>query len=144
MLEHSVSEYDPNHEDPGGRFLQVSGIRVTYAILEPVGNRVKDIKVKVNGIWTSLVPDQEYEVAVLSFMVNGGDGYKMIPDYLVNHKNTGYLDNDLIVSYLGQNSPLQAPEEGRIFITQEVNIGGRIRIMGLAIAIGFAFIYMFN
>lgn len=46
MLEHSVSEYDRNHEDPGGRFLQVSGIRVTYATLEPVGSRVKDIKVR--------------------------------------------------------------------------------------------------
>ena len=39
VLEHSVSEYDPNHPDPGGRFLQLSGLEVTYDIRKPLGER---------------------------------------------------------------------------------------------------------
>ena len=34
-------------------------------------------------------------MAVSSFMVKGGDGYKMIPENLIEHRNTGFLDNDL-------------------------------------------------
>ena len=34
-----------------------------------------------------------------SFIVKGGDGYKMIPENLIEHRNTGFLDNDL----LGEN-----------------------------------------
>ena len=38
----------------------------------------------------------EYDVAVSSFMVKGGDGYKMIPENLIEYRNTGFLDNDLL------------------------------------------------
>ena len=31
-----------------------------------------------------------------SFIVKGGDGYKMIPENLIEHRNTGFLDNDLL------------------------------------------------
>jgi 2',3'-cyclic-nucleotide 2'-phosphodiesterase (5'-nucleotidase family) len=71
-----------------------------------------------------IVDDQEYDVAVLSFMVKGGDGYKMIPDNLIEHKNTGYLDNDVIVSYLRENSPLSLPEAGRIILAGSTTTSG--------------------
>ena len=29
-------------------------------------------------------------------MVKGGDGYKMIPENLIEYRNTGFLDNDLL------------------------------------------------
>ncbi len=33
-------------------------------------------------------------------MVKGGDSYQMIPDNLIEHRNTGFLDNDLLGKFL--------------------------------------------
>ena len=119
MLEHSVSQYDANDPDPGGRFLQVSGIRVNYDVTADVGSRVLNVAVRdddTRGTFQPLDEGKHYRVAVLSFMVKGGDGYKMIPETLIEHRNSGSLDNDLIVSYLKRESPLTAqPDAGRIF-----------------------------
>ena len=116
MLEHSVSQYDADHPDPGGRFLQVSGIEVHYDTNAQIGNRVREVKVKVGQDLVPLVDSDTYEVAVLSFMVKGGDGYSMIPNNLIEHRNTGFLDNDLLVAYLKEQSPLGEPIAGRIFL----------------------------
>ena len=49
-------------------------------------------------------------------MVKGGDKYTMIPDNLIEHKNTGFLDNDLLVAYIRANKPLKEPSAGRITV----------------------------
>ena len=49
----------------------------------------------------------------------------MIPDNLREHRNTGFLDNDLFVSYLKKNDPLTLPSEGRIkIVSQEYTADG--------------------
>ena len=40
VLEHAVSEYDVNNPDPGGRFLQVSGLILTYDVRKSIGQRL--------------------------------------------------------------------------------------------------------
>ena len=40
----------------------------------------------------------------------------MIPDETINYKNTGYLDNDLLVQYLHKKDPLKLPKAERIVI----------------------------
>ena len=40
VLEHSVSQYDTNNKDPGGRFLQVSGLILTFDVRRPVNQRL--------------------------------------------------------------------------------------------------------
>ena len=44
VLEHAVSKYKPNDPDfmadPGGRFLQVSGLIIKYDIHKPYGSRL--------------------------------------------------------------------------------------------------------
>ena len=57
-----------------------------------------------------------YDVAVPSFLVKGGDGYNMIKENLLEHRNTGFLDNDLLVSYIRKNTPLSVPKAGRIVV----------------------------
>ena len=83
----------------------------------PPGSRLRQTLLGVPAhpeLWREVEDDAIYEVACLSFMVSGGDGYSMIPENLVAHKNTGYLDNDLIVDFIGKNSPLREPDRGRI------------------------------
>ena len=122
VLEHSVSQYDASHPDPGGRFLQLSGLIVTYNEAAPVGNRLVNVQVGQpddEAGWRDLDDDEIYEVAMSSFMVKGGDGYQMIPDNLREHRNTGFLDNDLFVAYLKKNDPVTLPSAGRIKIVNE-------------------------
>ncbi|QQP38590.1 5'nucleotidaselike [Caligus rogercresseyi] len=97
MMEHSVSEY--NYVDPSGRFLQVSGLKVKYDVMQPLG---KPLQYGHN-----------------SFMVKGGDGYGVIPKTLIHHKNTGFLDKDLFISYIKKHSPLRLPVPGRITFKDE-------------------------
>ena len=40
----------------------------------------------------------------------------MIPDQTINYKNTGFLDNDLLVTYLSKKNPLQLPKSKRIVV----------------------------
>lgn len=122
VLEHSVSQYDPNDIDPGGRFLQVSGLIVGYDIRKPVGRRLLSVHVgqpSRKSTWKPLEEEDLYQVAVPSFLAMGGDRFQMIPDSMVEYKNTGFLDNDLIGNYLKKNSPLQLPQAGRIVVVTE-------------------------
>ena len=49
VLEHSVSQYDASHPDPGGRFLQLSGLIVTFDVRRAIGQRVVEAKVASTG-----------------------------------------------------------------------------------------------
>jgi len=119
ILEHSVSEYDANSDDPKGIFLQLSGLVVTYDVGQPSGQRLVSAKLGRPGEADQgdIEESAMYDVAVLSFMVKGGDGYSMIPEEHRGHRNTGELDGDLLVEYLKAHSPVRAPELGRIVFT---------------------------
>ena len=69
VLEHSVSRW-PNHD---GRFLQVSGLRATFHMKNPVGSRLKHIFVGEH----TLEEDKWYSIVTDVFVANGGDGYTM-------------------------------------------------------------------
>lgn len=118
ILEHSVSQYDASHPDPGGRFLQLSGLTVTFDVRRTIGQRVVEARVAVTG--EKVDETAEYDVAVSSFMVKGGDGYKMIPENLIEYRNTGFLDNDLLVSYIRKNTPIRPPTAGRIIMVNDM------------------------
>ena len=44
-----MSQYDASHPDPGGRFLQLSGLIVTFDVRRTIGQRVVEAKVAVTG-----------------------------------------------------------------------------------------------
>ena len=118
IMEHSVRDYVPDHDDPGGKFLQIAGLIVHYNITKPKGERVVSLKVgKPNeslNLLPSVVENQVYSVALPSYLVEGGDSYKMIPENLIDHKNTGFLMQDLVAQFVKNNSPLKLPLSGRI------------------------------
>ena len=118
IMEHSVRDYIPNHPDPGGKFLQIAGLIVHYNITKPIGERVVSIKVgqpnQSEKSKESVVDGKIYSVALPSYLVGGGDGYKMIPQHLIDHKNTGFLMQDLVAQFVKNNSPIQMPVLGRI------------------------------
>ncbi len=64
---------------------------------------------------------ETYDVALPSYLAYGGDRFQMIPNEKTHHKNTGFLDKDLLISYLEKNNPLEFPAPGRIIIVTGYN-----------------------
>lgn len=106
VLEHSVSQW-PNHS---GRFLQVSGIRVTYDMSAPVGSRVRNVMIGERP----LDPEKVYSVAADAFIADGGDGFVMLGQA---RKRTDHQTpiRDVLFRAL-EKEPLQADLDGRITI----------------------------
>jgi len=65
--------------------------------------------------------EDSYDVALPNYLAYGGDRYYMIPKEKTHHKNTGFLDKDILISYLGKNIPLKLPSPGRIVIITSHN-----------------------
>ena len=120
VLEHAVGKYDAKSSDPGGRFLQVHGLVLTYDVRRSAGHRlIKAESVDQNKKRERISDDKLYEVAMPSYLALGGDKFTMIPESTIEYKNTGFLDNDLLEAYLRKNNPLQLPEAGRIVVISE-------------------------
>ena len=58
-----------------GRFLQVSGLKVTFDRSRPDGQRILDVRVQRGASYVPLADDSTYVVAVPDYMYGGGDGY---------------------------------------------------------------------
>ncbi|CAG5115172.1 unnamed protein product, partial [Candidula unifasciata] len=83
MLEYGASKWTQNRDEAFGGFLQVSGLQITYDIGRPVGERVVEVlalctKCPVPKL-EPLIPQKAYNVLASSFIINGGDGYHMLP-----------------------------------------------------------------
>ena len=83
MLEGSVRDYDATHPDPGGNFLQVSGLQVVFDPARSRGQRVVSLRAaskhgQSEAEYQPVQDDLLYEVAISSFLVGGGDGFDML------------------------------------------------------------------
>lgn len=71
-------------------FSTFAGLRVVYNVTKPVNSRVVSVEVlstdAVKPIYKPLNETENYRIIVASFLVNGGDGFKMIPEHMQNHK----------------------------------------------------------
>lgn len=110
MLEHAVSGY-PEVE---GRFLQISGMRYYFNPAEDPGHRVNDIY--IDG--RRLKIREDYVVATNEFLAAGGDDYEMMgeAEILETFENT---DQQMLINYIQENSPLFPVVEGRIVVINE-------------------------
>ncbi|XP_034235169.1 snake venom 5'-nucleotidase-like isoform X2 [Thrips palmi] len=115
-LEHSVSEYVPGQAWKGA-FLQFSGIRVTYDVSRPAGQRVVSAEVRCGACkipaYSPLDPSELYGVIVNGFMGNGGDGFTMLAD---NEGSEQLQDTDEAVTqhYIERFKLVYPAVEGRI------------------------------
>ena len=107
MLEHSLAQAD----NQGGGFLQVSGVRVTYAPGRPAGQRI--VSLEVGG--KPVDPAARYSVATIDFIANGGDGQPAFRGARVLVPRTSAPDlPTLVLQALEAKKTIAPAVEGRI------------------------------
>ncbi|XP_078001428.1 snake venom 5'-nucleotidase-like [Glandiceps talaboti] len=123
-LEHSVSAYtpeDPEHAD--GRFLQYSGLLVTYDTSKPIGKRVVKVEVKCTECavpeYRPLQSNALYKVILPTYVAEGGDDYEMLLSERVSYHIPGDLDTDVLIEYIKRESPITIGLERRITIIDD-------------------------
>ncbi len=110
-LENGLSQVAEN----GGRFPQLAGARLTWALSRPVGSRVISLEVRrPDGSFLPVDPDALYTVATNDFMRKGGDGYVVFRDRAVDPYDFGPGLDDALASYIRANSPVRIATDGRI------------------------------
>lgn len=69
-------------------FLQVSGLKIVYDFYKPVGQRVVGLKVRCiqcdYPVYEEFDEEKVYRIAGPSFLIDGGDGFSMFPQYGTN------------------------------------------------------------
>jgi 5'-nucleotidase/UDP-sugar diphosphatase len=103
-LENSASRLP----EPHGRFLQVSGLSVTYDPSAPPGQRVREVMVGERRLEAT----QRYSVATDAFLADGGDGYDMLTAATDRIERQVPL-RDLLLDAL-RSRPLKATSDDRI------------------------------
>lgn len=87
-LEYSVEKSYDEGQFSAANMLQVSGLRVTFNITKPVGERVVEVLVRCQKCeipeYEPLELDKSYRVVTGSFLSGGGDGFTMFRDYKEN------------------------------------------------------------
>ncbi|GGH30466.1 multifunctional 2',3'-cyclic-nucleotide 2'-phosphodiesterase/5'-nucleotidase/3'-nucleotidase [Alsobacter metallidurans] len=100
-------------ENRGGRFPQVSGLKIEVDSRQPVGKRV--VSVLVNG--APLDEAKLYKVATNDFMLRGGDGYTALAGKVAATIDSGgsLMANDVMV-YARKVGTVNARVEGRTVV----------------------------
>jgi 2',3'-cyclic-nucleotide 2'-phosphodiesterase (5'-nucleotidase family) len=108
-LENGVSQV----RELGGRFPQVSGITAEVDLKEPVGSRVKSVK--ING--EPLDPARTYKLATNDFMARGGDGYRSFTEAksLID-VSASQLMASQVIAYIGKTGKVAPKVEGRVVL----------------------------
>ncbi len=71
-LENGVSDI----ENGAGRFAQVAGLKYSYTLANPVGDRVSDVMVRGEGdTWVPIDEEATYTVVTNNYVRGGGDGF---------------------------------------------------------------------
>jgi 5'-nucleotidase len=101
--------------------LQVSsGLSYRWDASQPKGRRVVPGSVKLNGV--ALDDATSYRVAANNFLAEGGDNF---PEFKkgTQRVDTGILDLDALLGYLGQNPGIGAPAAGMAPVARIDKIG---------------------
>ncbi|MBL8588828.1 MAG: bifunctional metallophosphatase/5'-nucleotidase [Methylobacteriaceae bacterium] len=108
-LENGLSQV----EQRGGRFPQVSGLKVIASLAAPAGQRVQSVE--VNG--QPLDEGRLYLVATNDFMLRGGDGYAALAGQIAATVDSGgaLLANDVMV-HARRLGVIDAKVEGRVVV----------------------------
>jgi 5'-nucleotidase len=97
------------------KVLQVSkGLTYTWSASAPLGSRVDDASIKING--TTVDPAASYRVTVNSFLADGGDGFTELKQG--TDRLGGAVDLDALAAYLSlpANDPIAPTPRDRITV----------------------------
>ena len=108
-LENGVSQ----HEEGAGRFPQVAGIKFTFDVSKPAGERVSDVMVMEGEAFMAIDPAKVYGVVSNNYVRNGGDGFKMFRD-AQNAYDYGPDLADVTAEYMAAMGPVTPMLDGRI------------------------------
>ncbi len=109
-LENGVSQW----ENTAGRFLQVAGLRYTFDLARPAGDRVVKVEVKAGEGYVPLDLEATYRVVVNSFIAAGGDGFTVLKEAQGYRVDTGFADAEAFMDYLKEVKAVAPKVEGRI------------------------------
>jgi len=91
---------------PGCNFLHQSGLHVTFDLSQPVGDRVREVRVGDRP----LRPEAEYRVATDAFHADGGSGFTMLLDAR-DRQDVGTLD--VVEEHLRTHGVLEGTTDDR-------------------------------
>jgi 5'-nucleotidase len=115
VLEHGVSEADDPADGSTGRFLQVAGLRYSFTLGRPPGERIVSADARTSdGAWVPLDPQRIYRVTINDFNRQGGDGFEVLRDRAIDPYDGGPVIADLVLAYLSRHSPIEARLDGRV------------------------------
>lgn len=104
--------------DASGRFLQFSGLRITYDPALEAGKRITEVLVDDGaGNYVPLASGSIYSVAAFDFILGGGDGYGMLTAKAINASDYGRVAYEVFSDYLRYLGAVTDPlpnEDGRI------------------------------
>jgi 5'-nucleotidase len=110
-LENGVSQI----EDGGGRFPQVAGLKYTFDISQPAGERISDVEVQEGDAWVPLDPDRTYGIVTNNFVRNGGDGYELFATNAIDAYDFGPPLENVLADYIAAQGGNYTPyTDGRI------------------------------
>jgi 5'-nucleotidase len=93
------------------RILQVSaGFSYTWDAGEPDGAKVDPASIMIGGV--GVVATADYRITVNSFLADGGDNFSVLVDG--TNRLGGEVDLDALVTYFGDNSPVDPGPQDRI------------------------------
>ncbi|XP_073831490.1 apyrase-like [Musca autumnalis] len=119
-LEFSLNEIDLDADKTTSSiFLQVSGLKITYNITRPFGQRVQQVKVRCQNCdvpkFIPLDVNEEYRIITSDFIAEGGGGFTMFRDYGKDLQKE-LTDIEAVCDYVKDNTPVTTGLEGRIKI----------------------------
>lgn len=116
-LENGVSQWEAG----AGRFISgVSGLRYTFDLSKPVGQRVTVVEIeKPDGTYAPIDPNATYRTVVNNFMAAGGDGYDVLKNAKGNRYDTGFADAESFLGYLQSIGNIDSIKGGRVTVLNE-------------------------
>uniref|UniRef100_A0A1I8NCT3 apyrase n=1 Tax=Musca domestica TaxID=7370 RepID=A0A1I8NCT3_MUSDO len=116
-LEKSVSRFDNNKYNSSTSFLQVSGLKITYNLRNPVNERVIEVKVRCAACkvpkYEELQDDVIYRIIATRYVATGGYGFSIFEEY--GQRAVEYATEfESLMEYVEKFSPLYNGLEDRI------------------------------
>lgn len=113
-LENGVSDI----ENAAGRFPQVAGLKYSYTLAKPAGERISEVMVGSGDTWAPIDESASYNVVTNNYLRGGGDGYGTLAEG-ENPYDFGPPLEQVLADYLAKLGGEYTPYiDGRITVIQ--------------------------